>query len=334
MHSTRSILLAAFTAGLAACQGTPGVSQGGQDVTAQTPPHIMTLLPGPTAVADNSPYVDGTDGANTTGQDPTKGLQPNPGTSTPSLSMSGGASGALLKSAVIYTIYYGDYWSTTQGASDMQFNDGFAQAIGKSPIEGVIAEYNVGPSTFGSSSVVAHTFKTGENFTDAQAQQVVQAELTAGHVSRQAQGIYTVIAPPGVVVDTGGGLSTDGIGGYHMVFTGTDKKPVYYSVIVNSDSNGNGIDFNGNHLDAVTITESHEWVEAETDPDISSGWHDANTGGELGDVGIWDLDKQLSNNTFDMSRCWARQTDGYAYQEEWSMHDKQFEVQPGATPGN
>jgi hypothetical protein len=268
------------------------------------------------------------------GQDPTVGLQPNPGSSAPQMAMSS-TNGTLLHNAVLHPIYVGDYWATTQGQKDRQFNDGFAQAIGHSPIEGVFAEYGVGPSSFGGSSVVAKTFAPGAKFTDTQAQQVVQAEITAHHVTKDAQGIYTVVLAPGVIMDTGGGLSTDGIGGYHNVLSGTGAA-TYYAVICYSDSHGNGIDFNGVGIDAVTITESHEWNEAETDPDIFSGWHDNVTGGELADTGIWDLDKQLTtgaNPTFDMSRCWARMSDGYAYQEEWSMKDKQFEVQPGATPG-
>jgi hypothetical protein len=313
---------------LVACNQAINPADSSSAVTGSTTPgHVMTLAPPGTFSPDLSlPTSAGTN----PGQDPTKGLQPNAGSSVPQMSMS--SRGSLLHNAVLHPIYVGDYWSTPQGQQDRQFNDGFAQAIGNSPIQGVLAEYNVGPSSFGGSSVVAKTFAAGAKFTDSQAQQTVKAELAAGHVSKDAQGIYTVVLPPGVIMDTGGGLSTDGIGGYHNLFSGTGGGTIYYSVICYSDSKGNGIDFNGVGIDAVTITESHEWVEAETDPDIFSGWHDSNTGGELGDVGIWDLDKQISSTVFDMSRCWARQTDGYAYQEEWSMKDKQFEVQSGATP--
>jgi hypothetical protein len=72
----------------------------------------------------------------------------------------------------------------------------------------------------------------------------------------------------------------------------------------------------------VNITESHEWMEAATDPDVNSpisgrklGWYNDKLG-EIGDLAI----RQLPlNQTFET-------VDGFKVQKEWSNLDGKFET--------
>lgn len=263
------------------------------------------------------------------------GIPVPPGQPTPNLTQHGGA---LLKHPILQPIYLGNYWGTAAGKTARAWEDGFAKDFGKSSVAGVLNQYGVGASKFGGSVAVGRNIGAGHEITDAQIQDVVRQQLKAGHVKRNAEGIYTVVLPPGVIlVASDGTKSTEGMAGYHGSFKGADGKPVYYAAIVTSDKK-NGIDFDGKGRDAVTVTESHEWAEAETDPDVNSydpnrtlGWYDDNINGEIGDLAIWELSKHQGNN-WDFSKVWKR-VDGYATQEEWSNKDHQFEVAPKAKGG-
>lgn len=243
---------------------------------------------------------------------------------TPKLVNNGGK---VLGSPNLVPIYYGNYWASGAGKDDARYLDGFAADIGKSRYTSVWAEYGVGQGRFGGSDTVGAA--APKTVSDAQIRQIVKKELAAGKVSGDGQTVYTVFLPPGTVLRApDGSTSKQGLGGYHGSFTGADGKPVYYAAIVYSQGQ-NGIDFDGKARDNVSITASHEWTEAATDPDVNHGklgWYD-DTYGEIGDIPI--------NAGMPIAQVWDR-VDGYAVQKEWSNRDGRAEVSeaPNGITGN
>lgn len=242
-----------------------------------------------------------------------------PGT-PPNLTQHGGA---ILDAPKLANIYVGGYWNTTAGKQDAQANDAQTTDFGQSAMMDVAKQYGSGAAQFLGSTVSASSSPT--RVTESDVQSIVKQALAAGNVKKDAQGIYTVVLPPGCVLDAGGGVtSKQGLGGFHGSFDDGTGKPVYYAVIAYSDTKGNGINFDGNSVDAVGITESHEWMEAVTDPDVNSpipgrnlAWYDDSDNGEIGDLAI----KQLP-----LSQTFEKDAGGFQQQLEWSNQDKLYEL--------
>lgn len=232
--------------------------------------------------------------------------------------------GSVLTKPVINNIYLGDYWNTAQGKSDAAHNDAFAADVMNSKYMDVLKQYGVGHGSFAGSSVMAGAAPKSVNESDIQA--IVKKAIAAGGQSSDPQAIHTVVLPPGTVLTDGSATSLQGLGGYHGSYKGADGKPVYYAAIVYGQGQ-NGIDFNGKPQDNISVTESHEWAEACTDPDVNSpisgkklGWYNDNQG-EVGDEAINALPLSQTTGT----------VDGYAVQKEWSNQDKKFEVTPAGS---
>jgi len=229
--------------------------------------------------------------------------------------------GSVLTKPVINNIYLGDYWNTTAGKTISTKNDAYAKDIEQSSYMGVLAQYGVGKGTFAGSTVVPGA--APKEVTESDIQSIVKKAIASGTQSSDPQAIHTVILPPGTILSDGDADSTNGLGGYHGSYAGPDGKPVYYAAIVYGQGS-NGIDFDGKPQDAISIVESHEWSEAETDPDVNSpvkgkklGWYnDAN--GEIGDEAL---------NALPLKSVYAK-VDGFAVQKEWSNKDQAFETAP------
>ncbi len=230
--------------------------------------------------------------------------------------------GAVLDKPVVSNIYLGSYWGTAAGKADLAKNDAFTKEVGTSGFQNIAKQYGAGGPTFGGSTVV--NVANPKKVTEAAVQKLVLEQLKAGTVKPNAQGIYNVVLPPNTVLDAGGGVtSKNGLGGFHGSVAGPDGKPVYYSVEAYSKGR-NGIDFTGNATDNVTITESHEWMETVTDPDVNSsipghdlGWYDDKDNGEIGDLAMSQLP---------LNQVWQRDAQGFAQQLEWSNKDGLYEI--------
>src|SRR5439155_7678238 len=104
-------------------------------------------------------------------------------------------------------------------------------------------------------------------------------------------------------------------------------REVLYSAIVYGQR-GNGIAFTANPRDNVSITESHEISEAVTDPDVmaaqrrgdpnSLGWYDDHRG----EIGYIPIREAALHGDRTLHSAWGR-SNGYAFQKEWSEHDRQ-----------
>lgn len=265
--------------------------------------------------------------------------------------------GKVLASPNVVPVYVGAYWQTAEGKRDRARNDAALAALVKDPGQTALwKEYGGGAGTTSASQVLAGV--QGELFSQEDVEALVEAQVREGNFdSSDPERIFTLVLPPGAVLEDEGASSEHGLGGFHGNVETADGRPVYYAVVVYSQRTAdglNGIDFTGKPIDNVTITESHEITEVVTDPDvgqaIESGdprflaWYDDATPilrrdgspllddwgrpmrgkGEIGDIPI--LNAELDGDE-DLSSAWGR-VDGFAFQTEWSNEDGKAELAP------
>ena len=265
--------------------------------------------------------------------------------------------GKVLGSPDVVPVYVGGYWQTFAGKRDRARNDSAMAALVKDPGQtGIWREYGGGPGTTSPSKVLPAVAR--RDFSKEDVEALVEAQVRAGILdTSDPERIFTLVLPPGATLHDGEASSTDGLGGFHGNVTARDGHPVYYAVVVYSQRTAgrvNGIDFTGQPIDNVTITESHEITEAVTDPDVGLaietgdphwlGWYDDTTPvrrrdgtavldgmgrpmrgkGEIGDIPV--LNAELEGDSM-LSGVWGRR-DGFAFQREWSNRDGKAELEP------
>jgi hypothetical protein len=260
--------------------------------------------------------------------------------------------GKVLRSPDVVPVYVGAYWETLDGKRDRARNDPGQTGLWK--------EYGAEPGTTTPSKVIATV--THRDFSKEDVERLVEAHVRAGTFDvSDPERIFTIVLPPGATLRDGEASSTAGLGGFHGNVTARDGHPVYYAVVVYSQRTGgrvNGIDFTGNAVDNITITESHEITEAVTDPDVGLairtgdprylGWYDDTTPvrrhdgtavldglgrpmrgkGEIGDIPV--LNAELEGDSA-LKSVWGRRN-GFAFQTEWSNRDRKAELEPALTP--
>ena len=210
--------------------------------------------------------------------------------------------GPLLANVQVYTLFWGSAWGGSQSLLVSQLN-GFFQYILTSPLMSVLAQYSVPAYQIGNGSWTGTYSLTSSEpgggsgtVTDAQIQAQLQALITAGTLPQpNANSLYFIYLPPGVVVSALGGSSCSLFCGYHSCM-GT---ATYYAVMPYPCSNG----CTGGLTDfaALTSISSHELCEAITDPQPGTGWVNQQ-GQEIGDICAWQTGV----------------LGGYTVQEEWS----------------
>jgi hypothetical protein len=228
--------------------------------------------------------------------------------------------GRVLSTPQVSAIYFGDYWSTPQGASDALHLDAFLQAWVAGPsVTGVLAQYRVGSGSFASSDKVGGAAPVA--FTDADAQALVQQELAAGRVVSGDQTVHVVYLPPGTILTALGTSSQQKLAGYHGSYLdpGTGAQ-VLYAVVVYSQG-ANGLEFGRPAPDNISIISSRVLAGAFTDPDAAqgqTGWLD-DVHGEVGDVAF-----ALSSDAA-LGDVWALQN-GFAVVLLWSNKDGKLDA--------
>ena len=238
--------------------------------------------------------------------------------------------GRVLTTPQVSAIYLGNYWLTTQGASDRGRIDAFLPTWLAGPsITDVLAQYRVTSASFTSSEVVQGASPV--DFTDADAQALVQQELAAGRITGAAQAVHVIYLPPNTVLTFGGNSSTRKLAGYHSSYIDVvTLQPVYYAVVVYNQGS-NGLDFNGNPQDNNTIITSRVLAGAFTNPDVgvgTPGWVD-DTFGEVGDVAFGLSTDASLGDTFVLQN-------GFAVVLLWSNKDARLTAgtaQPPAAVG-
>lgn len=234
--------------------------------------------------------------------------------------------GRVLKNPTLQPIYLGAYWQSAAGKADASFNDGFAREVVGGAHEAILQQYGVGAGSYGGSVTVGVPNPARVTHDDVVA--LVKQQLAAGAVKDGPETVHLVVLPPGTVLDAGNGVTSEqGLGGFHGSYADGAGKPVYFGVVAYSQGS-NGIDFTGRGRDNVTITESHEFDEACTDPDVESGklaWYNQRYG-EIGDLAV-------NSGLVPFDKTYVRDAAGYAVQVEWSNADHAFEgVAPKPKP--
>jgi hypothetical protein len=231
--------------------------------------------------------------------------------------------GKVLSKPQLQPIYLGDYWKTAPGKSDRSYNDGFCSEVVGGRHQGLLGQYGVGAGSFSPSVAVAGK---PARVTEADVVKLVKGQIAASAVQDGPQTVHMVVLPPGTILDAGGGVdSTKGLGGFHGSYVDAGGKSVYFGVVAYSKG-GNGIDFDGKARDNITITESHEFDEAVTDPDVEQGklgWYNSKYG-EIGDLAV-------NSGLVPLSQAFVKDEKGYAVQVEWSNKDHKF-LGVGPTP--
>ncbi len=218
--------------------------------------------------------------------------------------------GKVLKNAEFVSIYYGNFWNSPGGRAERTALDKFAKYFVKSRHTKLWEEYGAGKGQFYGSTVLAQ--RNEKRVIDQiDIQGFIESAISQRMVmAPKKETVYSVFLPPNaVLIGPGGERSTDGMGGYHGSFLGEKGETIYFSAIVFGER-GNGIDFTPRSRDNITITTSHEWTEAVTDPDVGEGqlgWYDYRYG-EVSDIPIEILPLE---QTFGYRN-------GYAVQKEWS----------------
>lgn len=218
---------------------------------------------------------------------------PPPGGAVPQLTYHGGH---LLGSVEVFTIFWGQAWTTgTQNALAGEVN-AFFDAILVSSLIDELGEYGVAGQPIGHGTRVGSAMVTAPalrgSITDGAIQHFLQGQIaTDGKVPPSTPNtLYFVYLPPGISVAQGGARSCQAFCGYHNDIAGR----IYYAVMPYPDCGGctGGL----SPLDALTSTSSHELCEAITDPVPGQGWYDDAGNAEIGDLCAWQT-KQVAGTT-------------------------------------
>ena len=177
---------------------------------------------------------------------------------------------------------------------------------------------HIGHGTGAAAVTITPAIKTG-NLSDQQIQTELTGQITAKKLpAPTANTLYMIHFPHGVTIKNGSGTSCKDFCAYH----GTTSKEVFYSVMPDQGA-GSGCEKGCgtpgmSQVDLLTVSASHEIVEAVTDPEVGIatnklgpplGWYDPSKDAagsqraEIGDIcaseegplGAWTVQKLWSN---------------------------------------
>ncbi len=236
----------------------------------------------------------------------------------------------------IHSVYYGQDWASSSGQTNMKQLDGFLQDVAGSSYMSMLGEYGVGKGTFAGHDVVSDKsspygftwwksfFGTNIQVSEKQITDMLSAQIN-NHNLPESNGtqLFIVYLPPNVTSQYDLNNSffahhqtfqmpyqhTLNFGFFHLNYSTTDS--VYYAVVDNPV--GNPTIAGLNQFQQQTEVTSHELAEAVTDPDLSSGWHDAKFK-EIGDLA------NLQYGTFSTFSTRDFQSHSYTVQKEWSNY--------------
>lgn len=221
--------------------------------------------------------------------------------------------GPLIRSAQVFTVYWGDAWTDTLSGLADQINEFFSFILTSSLID-QLTEYSVPNFAISHGTLVgtvsASAPASGPTVTDADIQQMLQQQIASSAVPAPSENtLYFIYLPPGVTVTMGGSSSCQAFCGYHDHIGGK----IFYAVMPYPGCNGclGTLSL----FDAITSVSSHELCEAITDPIPGQGWYD-DSYGEIGDICAWKT-KQIGK---------------YVVQQEWSNRTAANSKSPSDPP--
>lgn len=189
--------------------------------------------------------------------------------------------GSQIANPRVTNIYMGSFWGN-QG-----FFEGFCKAIVEYGYLDPLRElgYRTGSGLY-TGSVIGEAISPGSVLNDSDAHAKLAAMIDAGTIHPDANTLFMMILPPGVVsrFDGGGSMSCTSFCGYHDSFS-YNHIDVAYAILpapVGCQGCGNG------DIGDFTAVYGHELAEACTDKVPGNGWV-ADDGEENGDLEAWIL---------------------------------------------
>jgi hypothetical protein len=195
--------------------------------------------------------------------------------------------GVVVRNPTIVNVYWGSYWNTDQGISDRAVIDGFSSQIGHEAWWKIMAEYPdkvaaPAPLTMGAPLVVTDSEPGTKLYAgDVAIHQLLAAKITSGELTYDPETFFVVYPGDGTT-------GVRGECGHHWYYSANlpeGRRKILYALVPylpDTDVHcGVGKPANGNSLDEMTVTLSHEIAETVTDP-YTDAW-DAKDGNEVGD---------------------------------------------------
>ncbi len=192
--------------------------------------------------------------------------------------------GPLLQNVQVESVYYGQPWGSDATLQQtISQTDTFLRYFVTSPYIAALGQYNVAAGRVLSDDVVNQN-QAGQTISNTQIQQVLSAEIGAGHVAAPtSNSLYVFYTAPGVVVTANGQNSVNDFAAYHDTFTDAAGAAVNYAVVPYPTGNIAPTSAPLTAFQQETIALSHEVAESITDPDTQTGWLDAQ-GNEICDL--------------------------------------------------
>jgi hypothetical protein len=253
---------------------------------------------------------------------PPRGIVPlvkpkSAGVAAPSAQLVYQSGGTVLGAVEVVPIYWGAYWSGTEGAALSAEINGFFDFILTSSLMDMLAEYSTPTTTIGrgvrlpsvqiADSEPGDATSGGREVTDSQIQTALQSWIANGKVPAVTSNtLYFIYLPPNVTAIDQSIQSCQDFCGYHNQI----NMNVFYAVQPYATCSGCSF---GTILDSITKISSHELCESITDPALNA-WADPTTGEEIGDI---------CNDT-------TARLGGYLIQLEWSNSQNACALKPAS----
>lgn len=190
----------------------------------------------------------------------------------------------------IYIVWYGNWGTSTTPT----LVDAFAGCIGGTARFNINSTYTDGTGTKVSNSIVfggavTDAYSHGTTLTDAAVQQVVSAQISAGHLPSDANGMYFVISSSDVSESSG--FCTQYCEWHtHATVSGKDIKYAFIgdpARCLSSCGIGSCASPNGASVDGIVAAMTHVLDAMSTDPDLNA-WYDS-SGFENADKCSWNF---------------------------------------------
>jgi hypothetical protein len=216
----------------------------------------------------------------------------------------------------VYLDFWGSQWSS-DGNGAAQYMQSFFSGLGASPDNwsGITSQYNdssgAGPAFGG--AVLAGTWNDNSAPAPSSASQSVlaaEAVTAAQHFGVSGPDIdIFVLSPSGTQPD---GFPNAGFCAWHDYTASSSGNIPYTNMPYVLDAGSScGADSVQSQLDGFSIVGGHEYAEAVTDPEPSSGWLDS-SGSEIGDKCAWQnlSALNLSTGSFAVQPLWSNYDSG------------------------
>jgi hypothetical protein len=185
--------------------------------------------------------------------------------------------GEVLENVNVVTIFWGDYWTTSEGESIASYINSFFDTIVTSTLMDFLQEYNAGGP--GSHDDIIYVIGNGANIgvVPSFAIRNMVTSLFPDQVAWEPNMVYMVYMSPGVDVlrDDGTLASKDGFAGYHEQSGGGPSGAFPFTIGVICPWTNGSTSYDRIGVDLLTRYSSHELCEAITRPNIGwpySGW--------------------------------------------------------------